>query len=86
VSFPDFPGCVTAGKTLEEARRLAVEALEMHIAGMIEDGEELPEPAALDDLTQIEQIDRRAKEAGMTRSAFMVQSALHATGKIRRPA
>ena len=23
VSFPDFPGCVTAGKTLEEARRLA---------------------------------------------------------------
>jgi predicted RNase H-like HicB family nuclease len=23
VSFPDFPGCVTAGKTLDEARRLA---------------------------------------------------------------
>src|SRR5689334_6632615 len=22
VSFPDFPGCITAGKTLEEARRM----------------------------------------------------------------
>ena len=27
VSFPDFPGCITAGKTLEEAHRMAAEAL-----------------------------------------------------------
>ena len=27
VSFPDFPGCITAGSTLEEARRMAAEAL-----------------------------------------------------------
>jgi predicted RNase H-like HicB family nuclease len=44
VSFPDFPGCVTAGKTLEEAKTLAKEALESHIEGMIEDGEEFPTP------------------------------------------
>jgi predicted RNase H-like HicB family nuclease len=31
VSFPDFPGCVTAGRTLEEARRLAAEALAFHV-------------------------------------------------------
>jgi predicted RNase H-like HicB family nuclease len=31
VSFSDFPGCVTAGKTLEEARRMAAEALALHI-------------------------------------------------------
>jgi predicted RNase H-like HicB family nuclease len=31
VSFPDFPGCITAGRNLEEARRMAVEALAMHI-------------------------------------------------------
>ena len=31
VSFPDFPGCVTAGNTLDEARRLAPEALALHI-------------------------------------------------------
>jgi predicted RNase H-like HicB family nuclease len=50
VSFPDFPGCVTAGRTLEEARELAVEALTLHMAGMIEDGEALPEPSTLDQL------------------------------------
>jgi predicted RNase H-like HicB family nuclease len=52
VSFPDFPGCVTAGKTLEGARELAVEALTLHMAGMIEDGEALPEPSTLDQLAR----------------------------------
>lgn len=50
VSFPDFPGCVTAGSSLEEARDLASEALALHIAGMREDGERIPEPSSLDDL------------------------------------
>jgi predicted RNase H-like HicB family nuclease len=106
VSFPDFPGCVTAGKTLEEARRMAAEALAMHIAGMAEDGDAIPEPSTIDDVaddpdmkgavaflvsvglektvrvnitareSQIEAIDRMADAAGMTRSAYMVQSAL----------
>ena len=50
VSFPDFPGCVTAGKTLAEAQRMAAEALALHIAGMIEDGDEVPAPSNLDAL------------------------------------
>ena len=50
VSFPDFPGCVTAGKTLEEARRMAGEALMLHIQGLVEDGQEIPDPSGLDDL------------------------------------
>ncbi len=50
VSFPDFPGCITAGSTLEEARRMASEALSFHIKGMREDGDEIPEPSSLDDL------------------------------------
>jgi predicted RNase H-like HicB family nuclease len=50
VSFPDFPGCVTAGKTLEEARRMAPEALALHIEGMMEDGEDMPTPSTLDAL------------------------------------
>jgi len=49
VSFPDLPGCVRAGKTLEEARRMAVEALALHIRGMAEDGEAIPEPSTTDD-------------------------------------
>jgi predicted RNase H-like HicB family nuclease len=50
VSFPDFPGCTTAGKTLEEARRLAPEALAFHIEGMREDGDAIPKPSTLDEL------------------------------------
>lgn len=50
VSFPDFPGCITAGRTLEEARRLAAEALALHLQGMIEDGEAIPEASTLDQL------------------------------------
>lgn len=50
VSFPDFPGCVTAGATIDEAKDLAQEALLFHIEGMLEDGEELPEPSRLEDV------------------------------------
>jgi predicted RNase H-like HicB family nuclease len=115
VSFPDFPGCVTAGKTLDEARKLAVEALSLHIDGMMEDGDAIPEPSILDALandpamkgavaflvhidiaekaerfnitarkSQMEEIDRRARKEGMTRSAYMVASAL-AGAKEKRP-
>ena len=52
VSFPDFPGCVTAGKTLDEARRLAAEALGLHIEGMMEDREAIPESSTLDALAE----------------------------------
>ena len=50
VSFPDFPGCVTAGQTVDEAKDLAQEALGLHIRGMIEDGEQLPAPSKLEDI------------------------------------
>ena len=48
VSFPDLPGCVTAGTTLDEARVFAEEALALHLAGLIEDGEAMPEPSSLE--------------------------------------
>lgn len=48
VSFPDLPGCVTAGTTLDEARAFAGEALSLHLAGLAEDGEAVPEPSTLD--------------------------------------
>ena len=48
VSFPDFPGCVTAGETLDEARAMAAEALTFHIEGLIEDREAVPEPSSLE--------------------------------------
>ncbi|MGH6858246.1 MAG: type II toxin-antitoxin system HicB family antitoxin, partial [Methylocella sp.] len=39
VSFPDFPGCITAGRDLDEARAMAEEALAFHVEGLAEDGE-----------------------------------------------
>jgi predicted RNase H-like HicB family nuclease len=48
VDFPDFPGCVSAGATVDEARRMAQEAFEFHVRGMVEDGDELPVPSSLD--------------------------------------
>lgn len=50
VEFPDFPGCISAGDTLDEAARGAAEALELHVEGLLEDGQAIPEPSALDDI------------------------------------
>jgi predicted RNase H-like HicB family nuclease len=50
VSFPDFPGCISAGRTLEDAKHMALEALVGHIAVMREAGLPLPSPSALDDV------------------------------------
>lgn len=50
VSFPDFPGCISAGVTLDEARAMAEEALGFHIEGMIEDGQSIPEPSSLQEV------------------------------------
>jgi predicted RNase H-like HicB family nuclease len=48
ISFPDFPGCITAGRTLEEAKDLAREALTGHIAVMRDGGDPVPNPSTLD--------------------------------------
>ena len=48
VSFPDLPGCITAGRTLDEARAMAEEALAFHLEGLAEDGDPIPEPSSMD--------------------------------------
>ncbi len=50
VDFPDFPGCITAGETVEEAQANAVSVLDFHVEGMIEDGEPLPNSTSIDDI------------------------------------
>jgi predicted RNase H-like HicB family nuclease len=50
VSFPDFPGVVTAGRSLDDARAMAEEALAFHIEGMVADGEAIPEPSRLEEV------------------------------------
>lgn len=36
---PDLPGCVAAGDTIDEVKQLMKEAIELHLRGMLEDGE-----------------------------------------------
>jgi|SRR5690625_2620856 len=50
VSFPDLPGCITAGETLDEAYRMAAEALALHLQAMADDGEASPEPSSLEEI------------------------------------
>lgn len=41
---PDLPGCVATGSDREQLRANMREAIRMHIAGLREDGLEVPEP------------------------------------------
>ena len=43
-SVPDLPGCIAAAETREEVERLIEEAIALHIAGMREDGLDVPAP------------------------------------------
>lgn len=43
VYFPDLPGCISWGKDLEEAQKMAKEALELHLYGLEAEGFDFPE-------------------------------------------
>ena len=43
VRFPQLDGCFTEGDTLTDAIRMAQEAMSLHLYGMEQDGEEIPE-------------------------------------------
>lgn len=111
ISFPDFPGCVSAGASLEEAVARGQAALAFHVEGMVADGDPLRRPRSLDELAAddevvtdlhdadlvvavpfdlpgkavrvnvsiderlLESIDRAARMAGQSRSAFLAEAA-----------
>jgi len=47
VEFPDLKGCLTEGKTIEEALKNAKEALSGYLASIFERGYSIPEPSSL---------------------------------------
>lgn len=51
-SFPDFPGATTVADDLDALYRKASEVLAFHVAGIIENEEEVPEPSTLADLRE----------------------------------
>ncbi len=42
---PDLPGCITTGRTVEEIGENIREAILLHLEGMAQDGEVVPEPS-----------------------------------------
>ena len=48
VSFPDFPGCITAARKFDKAKARAAEVLRLCIAEMREAGEPLPPPSSFE--------------------------------------
>lgn len=63
VAFPDFPGCISYGHTIQKAAIQAEFALSGHIGLMVREGDALPEPTPLDRLDEVI-IDPEDEEAG----------------------
>ncbi len=48
VIVPDLPGCFAAGKTVDEALAMAKEAIELHLEGLIDNGQQVPCPGSVE--------------------------------------
>ena len=66
VSFPDLPGCISAGDTFEEAVANAAEALTAHLALMRADGDTIPAPRSFDELKRDREFLADAADAIVT--------------------
>lgn len=65
IKFPDLPGCLPCGDTTEEAVANAKEAMGLHLFGMEEDNDSIPEP------TSITKIKLEANQVLMLVEVFM---------------
>lgn len=50
---PDLPGCVATGTTIAEAEAAIREAIELHLAGMREDGVSIPAASSRVDYVEV---------------------------------
>ena len=50
---PDLPGLGVIGETREEAHQLIVDGIAVHLAGLMEDGLPVPEPASYAELVSV---------------------------------
>jgi predicted RNase H-like HicB family nuclease len=50
---PDLPGCIAAAATREEVKKMIHEAIELHIAGLAEDGLPVPVPHSSPELVDV---------------------------------
>ena len=50
---PDLPGCVATGATVAETESAIREVIELHLAGMREDGLQIPKPSSRVDYVEV---------------------------------
>lgn len=50
VTFPDLPGCITEGSSLDDALKMAKESLELHLYNLEDDKEIIPIPSKPEEL------------------------------------
>jgi predicted RNase H-like HicB family nuclease len=50
---PDLPGCIAAGETRAEVQRLIREAIQLHVQGLREQGDPVPEPTTGVELVEV---------------------------------
>jgi predicted RNase H-like HicB family nuclease len=74
VSFPDFPGCISAGETLEQAKMMAQEAIINHIQILKEMHEQIPAPSSLEEIM--------SSPENRSSIAFLVEVPSHHTVRI----
>lgn len=48
VTVPDLPGCFSAGDSFDEALEKVIEAIELHLEGMAEEGMDIPSAESID--------------------------------------
>jgi predicted RNase H-like HicB family nuclease len=60
-SFPDVPGCVAHARTSEDLAAVAESVLAMHLAGLAEDGEPIPEPSHVEDVPRDPEVSEVAR-------------------------
>lgn len=49
VTVPDLPGCFSGGDTFDEALDSVLEAIDLHLEGVVEEGGEIPVPRPIAD-------------------------------------
>ena len=79
VSFPDFPGCISAGDGWEKAATAAADALRFHVEGMLADGEKLPKARSPEELRAERTIAKQFEGAIVTSIPLLPPS-----GKLER--
>ncbi|WP_312127800.1 type II toxin-antitoxin system HicB family antitoxin [Brevundimonas sp.] len=74
VSFPDLPGCVAMGDTLDEATKGAIESLREWVEETEAMGREIPAPRPVDQIVQDDEVREALSEGAILHSVVLIRN------------